>query len=60
MANQKILSSEIKNRKEWLFRQGHMTLNFTIDVEVKTDLKDFLQCLKSACVAVETELKNNI
>lgn len=56
MANQKIMKKEVK--KTWRFSQGNMNLDFTLNLDVKTDLCDFLQCLKDAAIEVEKEIKN--
>lgn len=55
MANKKILTTEkIKN---WKYAKGHMTLSFSIDARVKTDLVDFLDLLKAATSELEREIK---
>ncbi len=58
MANQKIIESSTKTIKHWTFRKGHMEMNFSIDIEVKGDVVDYLDCVKKAVISLEEELKN--
>ena len=55
MANQKVLKKS--SNKHWNYEQGHMKLSFDIDVQVKTDMKDFLDLLKAAVIDLENEIK---
>ena len=36
--------------------KGGVTLDFTLRVDVKTELKDFLECLQAAVNEVEREI----
>jgi small-conductance mechanosensitive channel len=59
MANQKILTTEVKNNKNWNFAKGNMTLGFTINTDIKTDLKDFKELLLEALKVVDIEINKH-
>jgi hypothetical protein len=58
MANQNTLQSSTQTIRHWRFKRGHMDLTFSIDIEIKTDVVDMLDCLKKAVDKLEEELKN--
>ena len=57
MSDKKILKSTTDSKKTWNFSKGNVQLNFTLSVDVKQDMKDFLECLRAGIEAVENELK---
>lgn len=58
MANQHTIDSNIQTIKHWRFHKGHMDLNFSIDIDVKSDVVDYLDLLKKAVEKLEKELEN--
>jgi hypothetical protein len=46
-----------KTNKSFKYTKGDVTLSFTLRVDIKTELKDFLECLKVATAEIENELK---
>lgn len=58
MANKNTMDKTSKTTKTWEYSQGHMNLKFDVSVDVKTDMVDFLECLKAAVSDLEEEIKN--
>ncbi len=56
MANKNILTQRVTNKRRWDLNKGNMDLNFTLDVDVKTDLVDFRDVLLQAVEVVEEEI----
>lgn len=56
MANSKILTNKHTTKKNWVINQGAVGLDFTIDIEIKTNLKDFLAVLQKAQTEIEAEI----
>lgn len=44
-------------RREFGFKRGDITLNFKLRVDIKEELKDFLELLKEAISDVEETIK---
>jgi len=44
--------------KQFSYSKGKCNLNFTLRIDIKTELRDFLECLKLAQKEVEIELKD--
>ena len=44
--------------KQFAYSRNGVNLSFTLRVDIKQELKDFLELLKTAVVEVETEIKN--
>jgi small-conductance mechanosensitive channel len=43
--------------KQFSYSKGKVTLNFTLRIDIKSELKDFLELLKVAKKEVEEEIK---
>lgn len=56
--NKKILARSYQNNRTFDYKQGEATLNFTLNVENKDGLTDFLACLNSAVIDVTLVLAN--
>jgi len=59
MANQKVITGgkvANPNVERWEFKRGHLTLSYSLDIDVKTDLKDWIELLKAGIEATEKEL----
>lgn len=50
-----IAKKQVTNRT-FEYQKGGVSLNFTLNIEVKTDLKDFVECLKAGVEDVEKVL----
>ena len=50
------LKIDNKVNKTFSFQKGDVSLNFTLRTDIKTQLKDFLECLKVAQKEVQEEL----
>jgi len=59
MANSKILTTNARSYKTWDLKKGNMPLTFTVDINIKTDLKDFRDVLVEAQKIIEIELKKH-
>ncbi len=44
-------------RKEFNYDQDNTKLNFTLRVDIKKELQNFLKCLNEAVIEVEAELE---
>lgn len=53
----KQVKSDNKVSKQFSYSKGNVALNFTLRIDIKNELKDFLECLKVAQKEVEEELK---
>jgi len=53
-----LLKKENTTAKTFNYSLGKVKLGFTLRVDIKQELKDFLQCLESAEKEVKEELKN--
>lgn len=54
--NQQVVSTGKLNR-DFSYQKGDVHLNFTLRVDIKTELRDFLECLKAAVVELDEILK---
>lgn len=52
-SNNKILEREAQNNRTFTYRKGGVQLSFTLRVDVKTELKDFIECLEAAQADVQ-------
>lgn len=52
----KFISIENKTSKTFSYSLGGVKLDFTLRTDVKTELKDFLECLKMGVREVEQEI----
>lgn len=52
----KFLQKEQTQSKQFNYRKGNVSLNFTLRVDIKTELKDFKECLEAALADVSKEL----
>ncbi len=50
------VSKDHKVPKQFSYTKGKCSLNFTLRIDIKTELKDFLEILKVAVGEVEAEL----
>ena len=57
MANKKQLISTNKEQKTWNLQKGDVQLNFTLRVDIKEEMKNFLEILESATESIKEELK---
>ena len=57
MANKKQLISTNKEQKTWSLQKGDISLSFTLRVDIKEDMKTFIELLESATESVKEELK---
>ena len=51
------VKSDNKTTKNFTYSKGKASLNFTLRIDIKNELKDFLELLKVAQKEVEDELK---
>jgi len=51
------IKSDNKTTKNFTYSKGKVSLNFALRIDVKNELKDFLELLKVAQKEVEEELK---
>ena len=56
MANKKILTATSVENKKWDYENGGVRLNFTLRVDIKEEMKNFLEMLKRAQADIESEL----
>lgn len=54
--NQQVVSTT-KDNRDFSYVKGNVHLNFTLRVDIKSQLRDFLEILKTAAVEVEETLK---
>ncbi len=52
------ITSDSKTNKNFNYTKGKVSLSFTLRIDIKNELKDFLELLKVATEEVEEELKN--
>lgn len=45
-------------RRQFTYRKGNVQLDFTLRVDTKNELEDFLDCLKEAQKEIEQELES--
>lgn len=57
MANKNILQSTNTESKTWNHTKGNVQLNFTLRVDIKEEMKAFVELLKTAQANVEAELQ---
>ena len=55
--NKKILIRNHKNIRNFSYKKGNVSLNFSLRTDIKGDLKDFQECLEAALEEVKDELK---
>jgi len=55
---QNIIKKDHVQNKTFYYSKGEVNLNFTLRVDIKTQLKDFLEILKVSIKDVEEEIKN--
>lgn len=53
----KILQRDQSQSKSFSYKKGNVSLNFTLRIDIKQDLKDFKDCLIAAVDDVETEIQ---
>ena len=53
----KLLQSNPTTSKNFDYKLGEVGLNFSLRIDIKQQLKDFLECLKKAQEDVEAEIK---
>lgn len=51
------VKTDNKTTKNFSYTKGKVSLNFTLRIDIKNELKDFLELLKVAQKEVESELK---
>ena len=51
------VKSENKTTKNFSYSKGKCNLNFTLRTDIKSELHDFLELLKTAVAEVEEDLK---
>lgn len=51
-----ITTSESIERREFRFSRNNVNLSFSLRIDIKQELKDFLELLKAAQEAVEREI----
>ena len=51
------LQSSNETKKTFNFSKGSVSLSFTLRVDIKTELKDFLELLKASQLEIENQLK---
>lgn len=51
------VKSDNTTTKKFSYSKGKVSLNFTLRIDIKNELKDFLELLKVAQKEVESELK---
>lgn len=52
----KILKKDHKNIKSFNYKKGNVSLNFSLRIDIKGDLKDFQECLEVALEEVKGEI----
>jgi len=57
MSNKKIITSSNTESKDWNFAKGNVQLNFKLRVDIKEEMKSFVELLKIAQASVEAELQ---
>jgi len=57
MSNKKIITSSNTESKDWNFAKGNVQLNFKLRVDIKEEMKSFVELLKTAQASVEAELQ---
>ena len=57
MFKKKQLQSSNETKKTFNFSKGSVSLSFTLRVDIKTELKDFLELLKASQLEIENQLK---
>ena len=57
MFNKKQLQTSNETKKTFNFSKGNVSLSFTLRVDIKTELNDFLELLKASQLEVENQLK---
>ena len=57
MFKKKQLQTSNETKKTFNFSKGSVSLNFTLRVDIKTELKDFLELLKASQLEIENQLK---
>lgn len=57
--SKKTLRANKETRRSFSYSQGNASLNFTLRIDVKSELKDFLELLKIAVEDVTKEIKDN-
>jgi len=55
---QNIIKKDHVQNKTFNYSKGEVNLDFTLRVDIKTQLKDFLEILKVSIKDVEEEIKN--
>ena len=52
------VTSDNTTTKKFSYNKGKCTLSFSLRIDIKSELKDFLALLKTAVAEVEEELKD--
>ena len=52
----KLVIKDIQETKLFTYKRGKVSLQFSLRIDIKQELKDFKECLKSAIEDIEEEL----
>lgn len=56
--DKKILQREQQENRTFNYTKGNVRLNFTLRVDIKQEMKDFIECLEAALSDVNKALEN--
>lgn len=57
--NKNILKKNFETKKQFVYEQGNVKLDFTLNVGIKTNLVDWIALLKQAQIDCQAEIDNN-
>ena len=55
--NSQILNRSFENKRTFAYNKGNVNLSFTLNIDTKSELKDFLELLKTAAEDVAKVLE---
>lgn len=58
MSNKTVIHSSHENRKQFNYQKGAVTLAFNLNMDNKTELRDFLELLVKGAVELGEHIKN--